>query len=212
MTLIDIKIFQIHLKHLKKLQLDLEKQMLRLDEIIPYEHQVTSKIYSPRLLNMILACGPQFEAIVKLIAKKCNIEENRIPSIFKEINHDKVLSNFPIVSIQHNVLFRPFTEEGITWWHTYNCIKHELTSNQFQLTYELVMDALASLTGVHCLAEKLFSSHLEDIPYVLNHQNWTDHNLNFTITSSKTQIPKNISYTYKSLMFEVKMKLPEIER
>lgn len=39
---------------LSQLHEDLEKQYLRFNEIIPYERQTTAKIFSPRILNMML--------------------------------------------------------------------------------------------------------------------------------------------------------------
>ena len=105
--------FQFDLENLKKLHTDLEKQMLQFDEVVPYERQRTAHIYSPRLLNMMLVCGAQIEAVTRLISRRCNfVEQNGgIPSLIREINKKLVLSKFTIVSIPHRLLFTPFGNE-----------------------------------------------------------------------------------------------------
>ena len=65
--------FQTDLENLGKLHNDLEKQMLTFDEVVPYERQRTAQIYSPRLLNMMLVCGAQVEAVTRLVSNRCDI-------------------------------------------------------------------------------------------------------------------------------------------
>ena len=194
--------FNFHLENLKKLQIDLEKQMLRFDEIIPYERQETARIYSPRLLNMMLACCPQIEAVTNLISTKCNFSGNGIPTLIGKINKKAVLSNFQIISIPHKLLFTPFPKE-LSWWQAYNKLKHELTGKQFKLTYTIVMDAFAALAGLHCLSEKLVSCSDDRVPITLDRKNWTnDYEDMKTIVMARGK--KDPYPTYKSLMFEVK--------
>jgi len=170
----DIDTFKYNLNNLTKLQTDLEKQMLQFDEIIPFERQTTAKIFSPRLLNMMIVCGPQVEAVTELICKRCNIdvpEKKNVPELIKKINSKAVLSNFEIVSLLHNLLFTPFTRD-LEWWQTYNRLKHELAEQQSKITYTVVMDGLAALAGLHFLAHSLTSVRDEAIPKILDRENW----------------------------------------
>jgi hypothetical protein len=194
--------FNYHLHNLKKLHTDLEKQMLKFDEIIPYERQETAKIYSPRLLNMMLACCPQIEAVTKLIAEKCNFTGNVVPKLIQKINNNAVLSKFSIVSIPHQLLFTPFTKE-LSWWQAYNKLKHELTGKQFKLTYTIVMDAFAALAALHCLAEKLNECFDKDIPIVLDSEHWmNEERLLRVATLSKDG--RNKTPFWHTLLFEIR--------
>ena len=74
--MIDDDVFELRLYDLQKLHEDIEKQLLQFDEIIPYEQQTTADIFSPRLLNMMLFCCPQIEAVTKLISEKCDFPLN----------------------------------------------------------------------------------------------------------------------------------------
>ena len=200
--------YEDHLHNLKKLHIDLEKQMLKFDEILPYERQKTSEIYSPRLLNMMLACCPQIEATTKLISQKCkfsqkcNFSEKSVPGLIQKINEKNVLSNFKIVSIPHKLMFKPFTGE-LSWWSAYNNLKHELAEKQFELTYSKVMSAFAALTALHYLASYLNGddNHVQEI---LDKDSWI--NGNWPKEMSETMRP-NRDYgeypIYKSLMFTV---------
>ena len=192
--------FKKHLHNLKKIHVDIENQMLRFDEVIPYERQgsfeidsskqimtdkkiqtheydrpKTSEIYSPRLLNLMLACGPQVEAVTRLIFTKYefkNDDHNSIPNLIKKINDKNVLSNFSIFSERHNIFFKPFTPK-LSWWNMYNKIKHDLATMQFELTYDAVMNAFAALTGLHCLANKISSRDNQQIREVLDSKYWS---------------------------------------
>lgn len=142
------EVFQLELENLRKLHIDLEKQMLDFDEIIPYERQRTAQIYSPRLLNMMLVCATQIEAITRLISSKCNlVTTGGIPSLIRKINQNAVLSNFNIISIPHRLQFTPFTED-LEWWDAYNDLKHDLLDKQFKITYATVMNAFAALSSL----------------------------------------------------------------
>lgn len=208
----DIESLKFELENLEKLHADLEKQMIRLDEIIPYERQTTAKIFSPRLLNMMLACGPQIESITKLIAKRSNMDLNEIiddsgskksksiPSLIHEINSKTVLSGFAIVSKLHKLLFTPFTLH-LEWWGKYNDLKHGLSSNQFEINYTVVMDSLAALAALHYLADKLMACFDEDIPKVLDSKNWKSYDEMITISPFVGHKPKPF---WESLLFEIK--------
>ena len=198
--------YEFNLNNLKKLHVDLEKQMLKFDEIIPYERQETSRIYSPRLLNIMLACCPQIEAMTKLISQRCNFTTNGIPSLIQEINNKGVLSHFRIISILHKLQFTPFTKE-LSWWNAYNELKHELTGKQFKLTYTKVMDALAALAILHCLAKHLNTNNDEYMQRILNKDAWSNTN-QYKVTMMNMP-NKNYCTTYKSLMFEVTTILKE---
>lgn len=204
----DIDELKIELENLVKLQEDLEKQMIKFDEIIPYERQNTAKIFSPRLLNMMLACGPQIESVTKLIAKRCQINLNdviddsgstmskSIPKLIHEINSKSVLSKFEIITRLHKLQFTPFTLH-LEWWKKYNDLKHGLSTKQFDINYAIVMDALAGLSGLHCLAEKIISVSDEKIDQVLEPKNWI---------KPEIFIFKDVNYqleTWKSLLFRI---------
>lgn len=179
----DDESLRFELENLEKLHVDLEKQMIKFDEIIPYERQTTAKIFSPRLLNMMLACGPQIESVTKLIAKRCKIDLNDViddsgntmprstPKLIHEINSKTVLSGFEIVTKLHNLQFTPFTLH-LEWWNKYNDLKHGLSTKQFEINYAVVMDALAGLSGLHCLAKKVVSVSNEKVEEVLEPKNW----------------------------------------
>ena len=195
------EVFKFHLENLQKLHTDLEKQMLNFDEVIPYEHQRTAKIYSPRLLNMMLACGPQVEAITRLISTKCGFPDGGIPSLIEKINQKTVLSDLKIVSIPHRLLFTPFGTE-LLWWDAYNELKHELNDKQFKITYTTVMDAFAALAALHCLAGFLLNSFDDKIPHILDGKNWRSDETMVTIVTANRG---RGSYDFwRSLLFEIR--------
>ena len=155
--------------------------MRQFDEIIPYDRQSTAKIFSPRMLNMMLICGPQIEAVVNLIAKRCKIEQTEvdeecnnktkpvsIKKLIGKINEKCVLSRLQIIS-NHGLLFTPFTLH-LEWWDSYNGLKHGLTKRQFKIDYTTVMNTLAALTGLHHLANALMVKN--DVSEILDEDNW----------------------------------------
>ena len=147
--------------------------MLQFDEIIPFERQTTAKIFSPRLLNMMLVCGPQIEGTVELISECFNFKTSRkdIPELIRKINFEGVLSNFEIVTASHNILFTPFPK-NLEWWKTYNDLKHELAEKQSEITYTVVMDALAALAALHRLANAIKGTSTENLEHILDKQYW----------------------------------------
>ncbi len=177
--------FEYNLSNLQKLYRDLEKQMLKFDEILPYERQETGKIYSPRLLNMMLACGPQIEAITKLIIDLCDLPRGNMPNSIKMINKKAGLGALVITSTVHKLGFTPFTSD-LAWWTAYNKLKHDLNIKQFKLPYSTVMNTFAALAALHCLAEQIKIGNKEQIQETLNVKNWP-----------------NDSLPYKSLIFEI---------
>src|SRR2546427_10791864 len=108
--------------------------MIEFDEIVPFVRQKNAEIFSPRLLNMMLACGPQVEAVSEIIATRCDIEHDdlNVPSLIQKINEKGVLSKLNIVSIQYNLQFTPFTLE-LDWWKMYNGLKHNLAIEQYKI-------------------------------------------------------------------------------
>ena len=166
----DNESYEFPLNNLKKLHADLEKQMLKFDEILPYGHQNASEIYSPLLVNMMLACCPQIEATTKWISTKCNFSKDSVPGRIQKINEKNVLSNFEIILIPHALPFSPFTE--LLWWNAYNKLKHELTENQFELTYFEVMSAFAALTALHHLARQLNDNDDKHVQRILDSKTW----------------------------------------
>ena len=194
--------YEFHLSNLRKLYVDLEKQMLKFDEILPYERQKTSEIYSPRLLNMMLACCPQIEATTKLISQKCKFSEKSVPGLIQKINEKNVLSNFKIISIPHKLMFKPFTGE-LSWWNAYNKLKHELTENQFELTYSKVMCAFAALTALHHLADFLNTNNDEHVQQILDENTWTDEESLRNYSKQMAIYRREDRPTYKPLIFNV---------
>jgi len=171
------------LENLLKLHVDLEKQMKNFDEIIPYERQSTAMIFSPRLLNIMLACGPQIEAVTRWIASWCDMETSEpdqecqgrikqfsVPKMIRKINEKDVLSILPIYSLQHKIQFTAF-EDKKEWWDLYNNLKHGLANSHKKINYRVVMDALAALASLHCIAAKL-SENERDISSVLDSKRW----------------------------------------
>lgn len=184
------------LQNLQKLHLDLEKQMLNFDEIVPFERQRTAEIYSPRLLNMMLVCGTHIESVTKLISRRCGFYYDNLRDSIRKINEKTVLSNLPIFSIPHEILFTPFTN-NLEWWESYNELKHELQEKQFKITYTRVMDAFAALAALHCLAKTMVSVSNERIDQVLESKNWI---------RSESFVYRDKSYqleTWKSLLFKI---------
>ena len=196
--------YEFPLRNLEKLYVDLEKQMLKFDEVLPYGRQNTSEIYSPRLVNMMLACGPQIESITKLISQKCNFPDKPVPNMIQKINEKGVLSHFEIFSIPHKLLFTPFTRD-LSWWTAYNKLKHGLTKKQFELTYSDVMDAFSALTALYCLANSLSTDNDKYVQQILDKKTW--------INIRMLLLPNNVVMTdryrgeyitYKSLIFEIR--------
>lgn len=197
------ELFKIDLESLRKLHTDLEKQMLMFDEVVPYERQRTAQIYSPRLLNMMLVCGAQIEAVTRLIARRGNFSDyDNIPSLIRQINQKTVLSKFQIVSIPYRLLFTPFTKE-LSWWNAYNELKHELKEKQFKITYTIVMDAFAALSALHYLADKLMVCFDKDIPKILDSKNWKSSDEMIKVAPRNGEKFKPF---WKSLLFEIKSK------
>ncbi|CDI04944.1 hypothetical protein [Candidatus Nitrosotenuis uzonensis] len=208
----DIESLKVELGNLQKLHTDLEKQMMKFDEIIPFERQTTAMIFSPRLLNMMLACGPQIESMTKLIAKRCNIDafdivddagtkwSKSVPKLIQEINSKAVLAKFRIVSKPHLLLFTPFTLH-LEWWQDYNNLKHGLSTNQFKINYTVVMNALAALSALHCIADKLMGYSDDDIPQVLDAKNWV--NDEYFIKIANLDKTSTVNHSWESLLFQV---------
>ena len=195
--------FAHNLENLRKLHVDLEKQMLNFDEVIPYERQRTAQIYSPRLLNMMLVCGSQIEAITKLISRKCDIDYDQgIRPAIRNINENAVLSNFHIFSIPHKLQFTPFTRD-LEWWETYNDLKHELQDKQFKITYTRVMDAFAALAALHRLADKLDSANKKQIQQILDRKSWVDNKPTIKLHQSNERAETK-GHFWKSLLFEIR--------
>lgn len=192
------EVLQNDLENLQKLHVDLEKQMLNFDEVIPFERQRTAQIYSPRLLNMMLVCGVQIESITKLVSRRCSFNYDNLRSSIHTINEKAVLSNFKIVSIPHKLQFTPFTND-LEWWESYNELKHELQEKQFKITYTRVMDAFAALAALHCLADQLLIVFVEDISKVLDRQNWKSDSTVITISGGDPY-----AVFWKSLLFRIK--------
>lgn len=183
--MLDGQEYQFQLWDLQKLHEDVEKQLLQFDEIIPYEKQRSAEIFSPRLLNMMLSCCPQIEAITKLITERCGFPLNEtdedgktrpksVPSLIKKIDENAVLSNLCLEVKIHDYEagLTPFTPY-LKWWKKYADLKHGLATKQFEINYVDVMDAFSALASLHCIARKIeqFSDNPLD---VLNGKNWSD--------------------------------------
>lgn len=207
----DTELLKLQLDNLKKLHVDLEKQMINFDEVLPYERQRTALIYSPRLLNIMLTCCPQIESVTTLIAQRCDIsleyvnkygikKSKSVRQLIREINSKLVLSKFVIVSKTNDLLFTPFGSD-LGWWQKYNELKHELAIKQFEINYTVVMDALAGLCGLYCLADKLMSCFDRDIPEVLDSKNWVDSDYLIKIANLDKQ--STINRYWESLLFGV---------
>ncbi|MDE1861509.1 MAG: hypothetical protein KGI33_01215 [Thaumarchaeota archaeon] len=195
--------FEHELGNLRKLHVDLEKQMLNFDEIVPYERQRTADIYSPRLLNMMLVCGSQIEAVTKLTCGRCKIRhDDGIRPAIRKLDKDGVLSGFRIFSIPHRLQFSPFTKD-LEWWEAYNGLKHDLQDKQFKITYTAVMDAFAVLAALHRLADKLAESDNEQIQQVLDKNSWKSNEILEKYHESNKET-NHISIFWRSLLFEIK--------
>lgn len=181
----DGQTYQFALWDLVKLHEDIEKQLLKFDEIIPYEQQTSAEIFSPRLLNMMLSCCPQIEAITKLISERCDFPLNEIdhecegrkrpisvPKLIKKINEKSALSNLCLQVKIHNsgLTFNPFVE-CLEWWQKYANLKHGLATKQFEINYTHVMEAFTALAGLHCIANKI-EQFCENQLEVLDKNNW----------------------------------------
>lgn len=195
----DRETLRFQLNNLVKLHRDLEKQLVEFDEIIPYERQQNAKIFSPRLLNMMLGCGPQIESVTRLIAERCNFTEKRIPGLIHQINQKGVLSHFEITSKLHNLRFGPITKD-LEWWKTYNGLKHALTEKQFDINYTVVMDAFASLSALHHFADTILSVPDERLEYALDHKHWLTAMSTPFITRHGNEIKEPI---WQSLVFRI---------
>ena len=205
---------RLELTNLQKLHSDLEKQMMRFDEIIPYERQTTSLIFSPRLLNIMLACGPQIESLTRWIASWCNMElieadeecegktkQISVPKLIHRINEKGVLSKFPLYSNQHKLQFTPFVGR-LDWWDLYNNLKHGLANSHQKINYRIVMDALAALSALHCLAEKLAINE-KDNSSVMDGEKWiVDEEQLSTIRVEKR--PFRATFEWSSILFMVR--------
>lgn len=200
----DADLLKFELEELKHLHTDIEKQMIEFDEIIPYTRQKNAEIFSPRLLNMILACGPQVEAVSEIIANRCGIkrDELNVPSLIQKINEKGILSKFNIISIQYNLQFTPFTLE-LDWWKMYNGLKHNLSTEQYKINYVIVMNALAALSALHYLANKLVNAYDNDIPTILNADSWYSEE-RFIRAVTIGRKPYEGSPFWRSLLFEVR--------
>ena len=84
--------------------------MIKFDEVLPYGRQKISEIYSPRLVNMMLACCPQIESITKLISQKCNFPDDSVPNMIQKINEKGVLSHFEIFQSHTDYCFHHLQE------------------------------------------------------------------------------------------------------
>lgn len=200
----ELEILGYELQNLQKLHLDLEKQMLNFDEIVPFERQRTAEIYSPRLLNMMLVCGTHIESVTKLISRTCGFYYDNLRDSIRKINEKGVLSNFNIVSIIHQLGFTPFAND-LEWWESYNELKHELQEKQFKLTYARVMDAFASLSALHCLAKTLVSNTDDFIPRILDKEHWIYNENLYEVTKYNAKIGRSSDDAiYKSLLFEIR--------
>jgi len=198
----DKESLRFDLDNLVKLYVDLEKQMIKFDEIVPYDRQTTAKIFSPRLLNMMLVCCPQIEAVTKLVASRCDIKtkSNSTPSLIHKINEKAVLSDFQIHLIPSNLQFTPFTKH-LEWWNAYNALKHGLSENQSKINYATVLNAFAALAALHCLADKLMIVFDKDIPNVLDRKHWIHEEKILRIFLSNKLDPQPL---WKSLLFQIK--------
>ena len=162
----------------------------------------TYEKYSPQLVNMMLACGPQIEATTKWISHKCGFPEESVPKMIKKINEKKVLSKFRVILIPRVNVFTPFIGE-LSWWNTYDNLKYNLQEFQLELTYSRVMSAFAALTALHHLARHLNedNKHMQEI---LDGDSWV--NDSKSVEESRIMILNrhNGKYPiYESSMFEV---------
>lgn len=184
--LLDGQTYQFALWDLQKLHEDIEKQLLKFDEIIPYEKQTSAEIFSPRLLNMMLSCCPQIEAITKLISERCDFPLNEtnnenndrkkpisVPKLIKKINENGVLSNLFLQVKMHDygAGFTPF-EQGMKWWQKYADLKHGLTFKHTEINYTHVMEAFTALAGLHCIASMIERFYNYDPLDILDKNNW----------------------------------------
>jgi len=163
--------FSFDIRELKRIWMDLEKQMFDFNEIIPYGRN-PHDVYSPKLVNMMLITGPQIEAMAKLIVKKLKLKPKGkgVPRYLKEINKNAVLSVQRIVSITSGLLFTPFPAE-YAWWKSYNLTKHELLEEIFKIRYQKVIESLAALAILHRIYD-VMEENPKHGKEVLDRKNW----------------------------------------
>ena len=196
--------FENDLHNLKRLFADSEQELKKFNEIIPYEHNPV-KIYSPKLVNLLLQIGPQIESLTDLIATKkaLGFERGGVPARIERINHDSVLSRFEIIFKINGALITPFTLKQ-KWWTTYNETKHNLAQSQFDITSQSVLDALAALAALHRLADVISKTDEDNLEYILEKQYWRKafwHQSNDAETSRR--IRATTSETWNSMLFTI---------
>ena len=164
--------FQVKLYHLKKLFQDSERKLLEFNESVPFQFNDPTEIYSPKLVNLMLEVGPQIEDITNQIISELGLKpEGGVPSRIKEINKKGVLSTFEIFCmLPHKLLVTPFPTKA-QWWEIYNKTKHDLSKSQFDIKYNLVVDALGALAGLHRLSDVVLKIK-HNRKYVLDKKHW----------------------------------------
>ncbi len=91
--------------------------------------------------------------------------------MIQKINKKGVLAKFNIVYVKYDLQFTPFTSE-LNWWKMYNGLKHYLTMEQCKINYTVVLNALAGLSALHCLANKLIVALEKDLHIILDAGSW----------------------------------------
>lgn len=206
--------FKFELENLRKLQDDIEKQLLQFDEIIPYERQTTAKIFSPRLLNLMLSCCPQIEAVTKLLCNRCEIPLNElgengrqkpisVPKLISKINAKAVLSGLEIQTISDQLMFTPFTLH-LEWWQKYANLKHGLAKKQYDITYTDIMNAFSALAVLHYVTYHAIISFNETIPFLLDRKYWMLPSLPALRKDDLGRYYQKTAYGWKSKIFGIR--------
>ena len=145
--------FENDVKLLSKLLLDIDKQLLEFNEIVPYEYNRDA--YSPRLINLLLSTSSQIEAYCNLFIVECNLHPSTsandgIKGVLREMNQNGVLSNMDWTTI-FTEKFQPF--DGVyEWWTKNNKIKHSLATYILSVKYHHVVTAIVALHSLERLA------------------------------------------------------------
>ena len=114
------------------------------------------------------------------------------------------MDQLSIESKIHHIEFSPFDEEmknneSFLWWTSYNALKHDLANKNASLEYADVMNALAALAALHCVAKHVVYSYPEDLSTILNHRDW----MNIPPTKSSTHMSEK-RYGYETLIFGIR--------
>lgn len=169
---------------MRKLHTYSEMQFLSFNKIVPYNHNPT-EVYSPRLYSILQDSCAQVISILDLVTKRLNLSRNRnskginqekFGEFFRLLNEKQMLSIQNVAPIEKtDMTISPFKfrkQNVPKWWQDYNDTKHDLPKGAYVGTIRNVMNALAAVTILHYIAERLVNLH--DRSSIMTGNNWRD--------------------------------------